>query len=99
MVAKDQQSLRTAPAESGRNDLVRIVHPIAIRIFQTPHVLAIADQQSPVAIEGQVVRAAGQPRFRSPVDVKPLRQVELVVQQNRRRGVELPMGQEHDRGE
>ena len=54
-----QQTLRPAGTEAGRDDIEPVKHAIAIAILQPANGSAIADQQPPFAIKGNVIAAAG----------------------------------------
>ncbi|PYJ87636.1 MAG: hypothetical protein DME22_00890 [Verrucomicrobia bacterium] len=80
----DQQPLRPAPAQSGRDDFVRIENTVAIFVDQPSHRIAVADQQSPFAIECQRVTPAGKFRPGGAIDVKARRQFKAIGQILRR---------------
>ena len=79
-VAVNQQSLRPAPAESGRDDLEGIEDAVAVLIDKPAHRVAVADQQPPLAIERQGVTTARELRSGRAIDVKTSGQLKSAVQ-------------------
>src|SRR5262245_28536952 len=82
-VAPDLQSLRTAPAQAGRNDLELVENAVAIGIFQPADRIAVADQQAPVAIEREVIAAASQFGAGRAVHMIAGREFKTIIEQNR----------------
>src|SRR5947208_10191248 len=76
----DEQPLRTAPAEAGGDDLKRIEDTVSVLVDESSHRIAVADQQSSFAVEGQRVTAAGEFRTGRLVNMKIRWQIEPVGQ-------------------
>ena len=51
LVVIDQQPLRPAPAQAGRDNLAGIENTVAVLVDEPPDRIAIADEQSSLAVE------------------------------------------------
>ena len=60
VVAVDDQPLRAPTAKPLGDDSALVVDLVAIAVLESPHRVAIANQQSALAVEYQVVGAAGE---------------------------------------
>jgi hypothetical protein len=56
-VTVDQEPLRPPPAKAGGDNFIRIEHTVVIVVRQSPHGIAVPDQQTAPAIEAQIVTA------------------------------------------
>ena len=95
LVVIDQQSLGPARAEPLGDDLKSIVNAVAVIVEDSSDGRAIAHKQSPLAVKGDVIAAAGEFGGHSAIDPEAVRKFELVVKK-RRRGTKPACGETQD---